>query len=251
MKKPSRFEWTFLLAVFKIKRLVGQFFGTRTLDYMKKPLCITTRNLREYTTRARSVAKEPETAAWPDSLPADGVLYDIGANVGAYSLIAASRGIRVYAFEPMSQNVEALQENIALNGLSERVAVLPFILGSAAGLSSFSIPDTTHGSSTGFFEEKRGNGVKRVMPILTLDECVERFKLPPPTAMKIDVDGGERDVLVGAMKVLVLPALQSILIEVNDATRSPVEQVLTSAGCSLVAAHPREIKETNLIFRRS
>src|SRR6185437_4913944 len=60
--------------------------------------------------------KEPETLDWIDSLPEGAVLWDIGANVGLYSVYAAkARRCRVWAFEPSVFNVELLARNIFLN----------------------------------------------------------------------------------------------------------------------------------------
>ena len=51
--------------------------------------------------RANSDRREPETIRWIESMSRGQILYDVGACVGAYSLVAAYNGIRSYAFEPM------------------------------------------------------------------------------------------------------------------------------------------------------
>src|SRR6187455_11828 len=66
--------------------------------------------------------KEPDTIEWIGSFQPGEVLVDIGANVGMYSIWAAkTRGVRVYAFEPESQNYALLYKNIVLNNLSQQV----------------------------------------------------------------------------------------------------------------------------------
>ena len=66
--------------------------------------------------RARTFfEKEPETLAWIDSFPPRSVFWDIGANVGVYSMYAALRSHSVSSFEPAASNYFALNRNIALN----------------------------------------------------------------------------------------------------------------------------------------
>ena len=74
--------------------------------------------------RAKSFAtKEPETLDWIDHLPQGCTLWDVGANVGLYSIYAAKkRECRVVAFEPSVFNLELLAQNFFLNSLQERVA---------------------------------------------------------------------------------------------------------------------------------
>ena len=61
---------------------------------------------------------EPETLDFIKNLDEKSVLYDIGANVGVYSIIAAQySGVRVFSFEPDYQNISILQQNIDLNNL--------------------------------------------------------------------------------------------------------------------------------------
>ena len=78
--------------------------------------------------RLRSVAKEPWTVKWIETfLPGD-VFYDVGANVGAYSLLAAKANdgaVPVVAFEPSAPTYHDLCVNIALNGCDEIVTPLP------------------------------------------------------------------------------------------------------------------------------
>ena len=82
--------------------------------------------------RLRSCEKEPWTVRWIEEYLEPGeVLYDVGANVGAYSLIAAVGvpGSRVVAFEPGPANFAALCANLELNAVVERVIAVPLALG--------------------------------------------------------------------------------------------------------------------------
>jgi hypothetical protein len=64
MTMPYRLHILWILGVFKLKRIVARWYGTRVLDYPGASICISTTTLREYDVRARSVMKEPETVAW-------------------------------------------------------------------------------------------------------------------------------------------------------------------------------------------
>jgi hypothetical protein len=83
--------------------------------------------------RSRPCAKEPETAQWLRETAAPGVvIFDIGACVGSYSLIAAALGAAVHAFEPMALNYAHLQRNIWLNRL-ENITAWPVALSAQTG----------------------------------------------------------------------------------------------------------------------
>src|SRR5688572_2023380 len=65
--------------------------------------------------------KEPDTIAWINRMKPGDVLFDVGANMGQYSLLAAQRGVRVHAFEPEAQNFALLVRNIIVNNLTDPV----------------------------------------------------------------------------------------------------------------------------------
>jgi FkbM family methyltransferase len=242
-----------LLAIFKFKRIVARFYGTTTLDYPKKKLRITTSTIREFDVRARSVHKEPETVAWIESESAQGgTLYDIGANVGAYSLIGAVCGFDVVAFEPAPQNYAALHENVSLNGLDTKITSLPIILGERNYIHTFSFYDYSRGATEGFFSNQLERGVRKPMLVSTLDALIDEYGLSKPSIMKIDVDGGEVEVLRGAERILRDPGLRSILIEVEDANRDAVHALLTEARFARISEHNR-IRGgiENLIYART
>lgn len=242
-----------LLAVFKFKRIVARWYGIRVLDYPKKILRITTNTIREYDVRARSVYKEPETVAWIEAeSKREGVFYDVGANVGAYSLIAAACGLDVIAFEPAPQNYAALHENISLNDFDKKITALPIVLGAENGLRTFSFSDYSRGATEGFFSAQQGKGIKKEMLVGTLDTCIREYKLSAPAMMKIDVDGGEIEVLMGAVKTLIDPNLRSVLIEVEEGNRNRVESMLVNVGFVRMSHHDRfRAGVANLIYTRA
>ena len=76
--------------------------------------------------------KQPQTIAWIDSFRPGSVFWDVGANVGVYTLYAARRGdTRVVAFEPAAVNYFVLSANCEINAFDDRVTCL--LMGLGAG----------------------------------------------------------------------------------------------------------------------
>ena len=168
--------------------------------------------------------KEPCTLDWIAGFAASDVLVDVGANVGMYTVWAAkTRGVRVYAFEPESQNYGLLNRNVMLNGLGESVRAYCLALSDAAGLSELHLASTDPGTSCHQLGEKVDFNHRPAQPKFSqgcvaarLDDLVRNGSVPPPHHIKIDVDGFEPKVIAGAHETLRSPQLQSLLIEVNQ-----------------------------------
>jgi FkbM family methyltransferase len=69
----------------------------------------------------RDVVENNHYASLLDQIEPRCICIDVGAHIGAFAILAASRGARVYAFEPIPVNYELLLENIQLNGLSDQI----------------------------------------------------------------------------------------------------------------------------------
>ena len=140
-------------------------------------------------------------------LRADEVFADVGANIGAYSLVAASTGARCVAFEPTSLAYRYLAENVALNKLQERIEPQQCAVGAEAG----SIRLTA--------------GMGEVNHVLEAGEMVESIQVPmvsldgffagrtPPTLIKIDVEGFEAAVVDGAAGLISAHTPPALLME--------------------------------------
>lgn len=168
--------------------------------------------------------KEPETIEWLGQFAGDEVLVDVGANIGLYSIMAAARGVRVFAFEPESQNYALLNRNIYLNGMGERVTAYCAALSDRAGfstlfLSAFSAAGSCHsfGESVDFRALPMQAAFTQGCYSTTLDEMIASGAMPVPDHIKVDVDGIEHRVLAGAARTLRDPRVKSVLVEVNTA----------------------------------
>jgi len=168
-------------------------------------------------------SKEPDTIAWIAGFHTDDVFVDIGANVGMYTIWAAkTRGIRVYAFEPESQNYALLCRNIVLNGLSGQVVAYCVAISDENAFSLLYLSEFQTGGSCHTFGEKldhrlehRESRFSQGCVSTTLDYLVEAGVLPVPNHIKVDVDGLEHKVIKGCEKILADHRLRSVLVEIN------------------------------------
>ena len=219
------------------------------LDYPRHPIKIGVSSPMEYHTRLHSCAKEPETVRWIEEGLAPGdVLYDVGANVGVYSLVAAAfwgEKIKIVAIEPSPINFARLVRNLSLNRAEGRVVALPVALAERTGILPFHCENLTPGGSLHALGEAVNYRGEKFTPAATfsmlsysLDELVEQFRLPEPTHLKLDVDGTEMAILRGAQKTL--RAVKSVVVEVDDhrADGSAIQAILEENGLRVAGRYP-------------
>ena len=168
--------------------------------------------------------KEPDTLKWISTFQSGEVLVDVGANVGMYSIWAAkTRGVRVFAFEPESQNYALLNKNIFLNGLSTLVTAYCCALSDERQFSTLYLSAFMPGGSCHTFGQELDFNLQPLESAFTqgcysatLDELVSTGAVPVPNHIKIDVDGLEHKVLAGCQVTLQHPLLRSVLVEINQ-----------------------------------
>lgn len=189
--------------------------------------------------------KEPETLEWIESYGGAGALYDIGANVGLYSIYyGLVHSGPVYAFEPSVFNLRLLAQNAHLNGLQNRIHIVPNPLSNQIGFADFRLQSPDEGGALSAFGVDYGHDGKPLSTAMsylalgaTLDFLVETKAIhQPPRLIKVDVDGIEHLILEGARNTLKHPDCISVLIEVNDNFASAagrVKEILESSGFSL------------------
>lgn len=234
----------------------------RPIDYRPHRVLLHVDSELEYRVRLRSASKEPETVQWIEQHFRDGdVFYDIGANVGAYSLIAAScfPGLRAYAFEPSALNIGQLVRNVALNGCGDRITPLAIALGEATRMETFNYQNLDRGGALHTIGEPVTEHGRRFVPALrqalrieSLDDVVRLYELPLPSHIKIDVDGAEQRILQGAATTLASPGLRSVLLETSTAAdvRDALIATMRPAGLTLAATHAQPGGYANFLFIR-
>jgi FkbM family methyltransferase len=136
-------------------------------------------------------------------LKPDDVFYDLGANIGLFTLIAARitapRG-RVFSFEPDPQNASRLQRNVERNGFSNVTIVESGVWSSTTELRFAVAPESSPDRGVGSFVLANPAASDLVIPCVSLDDFARSN--PPPTAIKCDVEGAEMEVLKGARSTL-------------------------------------------------
>ena len=189
-----------------------------------------------------------------------GVFFDIGANIGIYSLFYAQlKEGNIYSFEPSVFNLRQLAKNISINKLSKRITIVSNPLSEKTGVASFINGSPDEGGALSAFGVEYGHDGKPMdgdinYSVLgfSLDDLFEKSVLTEmPSLIKIDVDGIEHLILKGASKTLKSEKLKSLYIEVNDDFKEQAHQVKTileSAGFTLKEKRHSEMMDGSAKF---
>jgi FkbM family methyltransferase len=138
-----------------------------------------------------------KTEAFIKNYAAGDVFFDIGAHFGYYSAIAAvlnNGSGQIFAFEPRPMNANFFRKHMKINNF-RNVTLIEAAVGESDRDVRF---DTGHGSATGYVSSKGDLKVNQV----SIDRMVRGGTLPPPGFIKIDVEGGEIEVLKGSKEVI-------------------------------------------------
>jgi FkbM family methyltransferase len=223
---------------FVTRTKVGETFRVN-YDEVKLTLSHANPQLRS---RNKSFAtKEPETLGWIRNFSKHEVFWDIGANVGLYSIYAAHRGARVYSVEPSVFNLEFLVRNICLNQVADRITILPIAVGTptvcfeSMHLSSSAWGDS--GNSFGDLDVGR-SGPNRFaysykIPGFPIDDLVGKLGVALPDHIKIDVDGIESEIIESGRATF--STVKSVLVEIPayDGAAERIYRILTNSGLRL------------------
>ena len=122
------------------------------------------------------------------------VFWDVGANVGWFSIMAVKLNstVRVIAFEPDESNLQHLKQHKSLNSF-DSIDIIESAVGSASGKSRF-----TASHQQGRLSDNGDN----VVDVITADEFIDTEENAIPDFIKLDIEGGESDFLIGAVKLL-------------------------------------------------
>lgn len=206
--------------------------------------------------------KEPEMLEWIEQFGGNGTFYDIGANIGIYSLYyAKSQNGKVYSFEPSVFNLRQLAKNISANALSDKITIISNPLSEKMGVSSFKHSNSDEGGALSAFGVDYGDDAKPLKVSIeynllgfSLDSLLEIGAIKePPSLIKIDVDGIEHLILEGAQKTLSQNICKSVYIEVNDEFEeqsSGVTRILQDTGFKLKEKRHGAMSKDSPIFNQ-
>jgi len=176
-------------------------------------------------------------------LSGDDVFWDVGANVGYFSLVAGTalnhRG-RIIAFEPGKNAYARLAENLALNPY-RNIQAFPVAVTDQEGEAVLHLAGDIADSSASLYPAAQAQAGQEVCRTVALDHFLREENLPPPDLIKLDAEGAELAVLQGAAG-LINDSPPLFLIEMEEknlraagASKAAVAQFLT--GCGYRAAH--------------
>jgi FkbM family methyltransferase len=170
------------------------------------------RSMIEFRRIRRHKRWDEPIAEWVRSFMPSDVFFDIGANIGAFALLAGKLHhgtVPVFAFEPGFETFAALVRNVLLNDLGGVITPLQIGLFDKTGLQPFHYHAVAAGSalhSIGTPVDYRGReftpAATQQVPAFRLDDLMDALGLPYPTRIKVDVDGGEARVVAGAVRTL-------------------------------------------------
>lgn len=185
--------------------------------------------------------KEPGTVAWIQTFQPGDVFYDIGANIGVYTLLAAKKvgpkGL-VVACEPHLPNAVALMQNIKASGLADRVSIVSSAVSAYSDWVPFNYLSLKRGSSGSQVNCPQLGGklfepavIEWKRQVSLAEMCVERL----PTHIKIDVDGHECAIVKGAGDIL--QDVRSVQVETEPQHREWLANYFQSYGFDVASVH--------------
>ncbi len=188
------------------------------------------------------------------SLHPGDVFLDIGANVGVFTILSArtvGEAGSVVAFEPEIRRFSQLEENLTLNGLCN---VRPFrvALGEEEGEGRLHVKGTRSPSLIAPNGRLDGSAEYEPVQVVNGDEFWKAHGLPPPRAVKIDVEGFELSVLQGLRGLLSGPATTLLVCEIHPWTGITVQDVrelVASMRFGEVTTSPRQ-DEVHMVARK-
>lgn len=161
------------------------------------------------------------------------VFLDVGANIGTYSILLAGQGLRGYAFEPIKYNYDTTRINLILNKLDEKVTVFNLALGTHPAKAEFAFDVINTGAShmVGVELNEYLNDKEKIeeSSIIPLDDLMPKMNISKSDRIfiKIDVEGMEEEVLLGAKKFLKTYPNVMIVMESVHSGKEKLAKVLS------------------------
>jgi len=168
-----------------------------------------------------ALTRQPATIEWIDSFQPGSVFWDIGANVGVFSLYAAlGTDTRVVAFEPAAVNYFLLAANCEANKLFNQIDCLLVGIGRQRSIDRLEVSQFRSGRSFSF----RGKAdepyaSRQAAVVLSIDELVEDYGLPCPNYIKVDAPGASEAIIAGAERTLGRHELLQVHLEIREQSK--------------------------------
>ena len=171
-------------------------------------------------------------------LSGDDVFWDVGANVGYFTLVAATalnhRG-RIVAFEPGKNAYARLTENLALNPW-RNIQAYPVAVTDREGEAVLHLAGDIADSSASLYPAAQALAGQEICRTVALDQVLRSEGLRPPDLIKLDAEGAELAVLQGAPRLLAdspplwLMEMEEKNLRAAGTSKATVAQCLTGYG---------------------
>ena len=162
------------------------------------------------------MTRQPATIAWIDAFQPESVFWDVGANIGVFTLYAALRGdVRVVAFEPAAVNYFLLSANCEANRFDSRVQCLLAGLGRGRSIAELEVSQFAAGKSFSFLGKDQSYKGRQAALVLSIDQLVEDYGMACPNYIKIDVPGISEDIIAGGERTLQRKDVREVHIELT------------------------------------
>jgi len=229
-----------------------------TIETDRGPISLVCNNRREVHYAHHFFDREPSALRWIDSFEGPCTFWDVGANTGIYSLYAALKGdVSVYACEPSASSHAALYTNIHANSLDDSIVALCLGFFDRTELGKLHMSTVEAGAALHEFGDltspsESNDHAMHLEHVLTfsIDDFRRIYQLPPPTYLKVDVDGVEEEILHGATETLNDGHVRSILIEMMDANAASNERIVDFLERHNFKMQPELSEDENVIFSR-
>jgi FkbM family methyltransferase len=173
-----------------------------------------------------------------NGIPGSGVFYDVGANVGYFSVEMAARlggAVKVVAFEPQADLAESIAASARLNGMANVTVIAAIVGDSSRSAELYLAPATIHASAV--LDSGRGSTSATPADMVSIDDLVRAGEIPAPDLVKMDVEGSEHLVLRGARETFRAHQPHVFMeyiaeYDVSGRVRDEVQELL--AGCPLL-----------------
>jgi len=197
---------------------------------------------------------------WMKLAPHAAIIFDIGANVGLYSLLAAAVNpvSHIHAFEPTPEIGEAFRENIRLNDM-QNIFMNALGVGNSSGqafLQRFMGGEDIY-DGMNFISKRKVESTDIPINVVTIADYCRQNGVTCIDLMKMDIEGGEYDALLGAKKLLESQAIGCIFLELVEShakrfghSTVEIKRLLTNAGYQIFTLHsgklaPVQIEKTH------
>ena len=218
-----RLTFIFFKYIFFKDKIINRKFDKSTVHQIT--------SLRSFSRIKYAHQKEPLTQKWINNMSSGSVFWDVGANVGIFTFLAAQKNLKVVAFEPLYSNFFNLSKTLENNiNLYKKVIVLPFALDSSFKISKFLSKSTSAGYSGGQFDNiilSEDEDIKK-SKIVSINDKYLNMILPDefksPQYIKIDVDGNDFRILQNLENNLIGNKIISLMIESED--RATQEKII-------------------------